>query len=402
MSPSLPLQVQSTPPALSTAGAGEGFTPPAAEGADFLQALQQGFARIQQPQAGLAPMPLDSTLAPLQPGEGRALLVSLLAMRQQMGKEGTLPGEESVLATPEMTEEALAMLKQWLTDAGDTSTPGTGAIISSAAPLGLNGHPLPPGESLPPDTLANEMAVASSPPPDAARRDGGRAASAASPAGDNAAPGAVPAPAASAFSAVLDDMTVNAAPQQGEMAATPSEASLSVAAQSVVMNPPAAAPQRPAPPPVATPLGHPGWDAEMSERIVWMTSKSMSSAEIHLNPPNLGPVEVRISLNQDQQASIQFVSPHAAVREALEAAMPKLRDLFGAQQLSLADVSVSQHPAGQQPDSQQARAFQQQQQSSLWRGSQPEFPLGEGRGLTDETEGSRPVRIGQGLLNLYV
>jgi flagellar hook-length control protein FliK len=167
-------------------------------------------------------------------------------------------------------------------------------------------------------------------------------------------------------------------------------------------NPPAVARDRPVLPPVATPVGHPGWDAEVGQRVVWMAGNSVSSAEIHLNPPHLGPVEVRISVNQDQQTSVQFLSPHAAVREALEAALPRLRDQFGAQQLNLGDVSVSQQSTGQH-DHQQARGFQfqQQQQSSAWRGAEPEFPLGDGAGLAEEGERMRPVRVGQGLLNLY-
>lgn len=218
---------------------------------------------------------------------------------------------------------------------------------------------------------------------------------------DSAAPGALPPPpAAPVFSAVLDEPIPPAAPQTVE--APPALPGAAPAAQTLAPNPPAATQERSAPPPVATPVGHPGWDAEMSQRVVWMSGNSVSRAEIHLNPPHLGPVEVRISLNQEQQTTVQFISPHAAVREALEAALPKLRAELGAQQLSLGDVSVSQQSAGQQSDSQQARGFQQQQQSSPWRAPEPEFSLDSGSGLPEEGERMRPVRTGQGLLNLYV
>lgn len=194
------------------------------------------------------------------------------------------------------------------------------------------------------------------------------------------------------------------APQAAETPPTLPDAASPVAAQALAPNPPAAAQERSAPPPVATPVGHPGWDTEMSQRVVWMSGNSVSSAEIHLNPPHLGPVEVRISVNQDQQTSVQFLSPHAAVREALEAALPRLRDQFGAQQLTLGDVSVSQQSAGQQNDSQQARGFQfqQQQQSLPWRDAQPEFSVTDGAVLPEDGERMRPVKAGQGLLNLYV
>ncbi|TAN48435.1 MAG: flagellar hook-length control protein FliK [Methylococcaceae bacterium] len=102
------------------------------------------------------------------------------------------------------------------------------------------------------------------------------------------------------------------------------------------------------PAPVATPLGQPGWDREFNDRVVWMAGKSLDSAEIHLNPPHLGPIEVRISLDQDQQASIQFISSHAQVREAIEAAAPRLREMMHNQQLTLVNVNVADSSGQQQ------------------------------------------------------
>ncbi|MEN8259097.1 MAG: flagellar hook-length control protein FliK [Pseudomonadota bacterium] len=89
------------------------------------------------------------------------------------------------------------------------------------------------------------------------------------------------------------------------------------------------------------PLGHADWNQDLGDRVLWMAGRSMQEADLRLNPPSLGPVEVRISMNQDQ-ASITFSSQHAVVREAIEAAIPKLRDMFGSQQLNLVDVNVSQ------------------------------------------------------------
>lgn len=102
------------------------------------------------------------------------------------------------------------------------------------------------------------------------------------------------------------------------------------------------------PAPVATPLGQPGWSQEFSDRVTWMAGKSLDSAEIHLNPPHLGPIEVRISLDQDQQASIQFISSHATVREAIEAAAPRLREMMHNQQMTLVNVNVADASSQQQ------------------------------------------------------
>lgn len=98
------------------------------------------------------------------------------------------------------------------------------------------------------------------------------------------------------------------------------------------------------------PLNHPGWSKDLGEYIVWLYNKAMPSAEITLNPEHLGPISVRIDVNQDQ-ASILFTTQHAATKEALEASIPKLREMLNNQQLNLADVNISQHPAPNQQHS---------------------------------------------------
>jgi flagellar hook-length control protein FliK len=93
--------------------------------------------------------------------------------------------------------------------------------------------------------------------------------------------------------------------------------------------------------PLTRPLSHPQWNEDLGERIVWMNSRGISSAEIKMNPEHMGPITVRIDMNQDQ-ATIAFTAQNSAVRDALEASLPKLRDMLSAQQVNLADVSVSQ------------------------------------------------------------
>jgi flagellar hook-length control protein FliK len=91
---------------------------------------------------------------------------------------------------------------------------------------------------------------------------------------------------------------------------------------------------------VTTAFGQPGWDQALGERIQWLAGQKMQSAQVKLNPANLGPMEIRIQIQNDQ-ASIQFTSHHAVVREALEAAMPRLRDMLEASGVALVNVDVS-------------------------------------------------------------
>ena len=148
-------------------------------------------------------------------------------------------------------------------------------------------------------------------------------------------------------------------------------------------------------------FAHPEWQQEFSERILWMHSKSLSTAELRLNPQHLGPVSIRVDVNQDQ-ATIAFTAQNAAVREAIEAAIPKLRDMLGGQQLNLADVNVSQHSfADQRPSQGFAQGEMQQQDSQQQTVANPDDDQGDNAaGFTAEIEQIRAI-AGKGLLNTY-
>lgn len=105
----------------------------------------------------------------------------------------------------------------------------------------------------------------------------------------------------------------------------------------------AAAPP-PAPPPptalaVGVPVTHAGWGSGFADRIAWMANAGVQHAELHLNPPELGPLQVSLTLH-NHQASAQFVSHHAAVREAVEAALPRLKDMLANSGIALGSATV--------------------------------------------------------------
>lgn len=99
---------------------------------------------------------------------------------------------------------------------------------------------------------------------------------------------------------------------------------------------------------VATPFGRPEWSNAMNERVTWLVGQRVQSADIQLNPPQLGPVEVRITIQNDQ-ANLYFTSQNAAVREAIQAALPRLNEMLAQGGLSLGQTSVGAESfAGQQ------------------------------------------------------
>jgi flagellar hook-length control protein FliK len=86
-------------------------------------------------------------------------------------------------------------------------------------------------------------------------------------------------------------------------------------------------------------VGSPGWADEVAQKLAYVVRLGRESAELHVQPANLGPIDIRIILSGDQ-ASVQLVAAHAATREALEDALPLLRDLLANQGLALGQTAV--------------------------------------------------------------
>ena len=101
------------------------------------------------------------------------------------------------------------------------------------------------------------------------------------------------------------------------------------------------------------PLKQPGWDRAVGERVQWMVNQKVQWAELKLNPPHLGQLQVKVRM-EGERAHIHFVAPLATVREALELALPRLRDMFAEGELNLGDVTVSHQGADQSGTEEQA------------------------------------------------
>lgn len=87
-------------------------------------------------------------------------------------------------------------------------------------------------------------------------------------------------------------------------------------------------------------VGQPQWSQAVGEKVLWLAAQNITAAEIRLDPPELGPMLVKVSVNQEQ-ASVSFTSHHAGVREVLDQNLSRLRDMFNEQGLNLVNVDVS-------------------------------------------------------------
>ncbi|WP_417596826.1 flagellar hook-length control protein FliK [Oceanospirillum sp.] len=95
--------------------------------------------------------------------------------------------------------------------------------------------------------------------------------------------------------------------------------------------------------------GQPGATEALNERIMMMRSKGIQTAEIRLDPPDLGSLEVRVRVSGDT-TTIQFHSPNSGVREALEAQVSRLREMMEGAGINLGQVDVSDQSLSERPD----------------------------------------------------
>lgn len=100
---------------------------------------------------------------------------------------------------------------------------------------------------------------------------------------------------------------------------------------------------------IDTPLGQAGWHDEMGQKLTWMVGNKTQQADIVLTPPQLGRVEISLTMNGDQATAI-FTSPNAAVREVLENSLHRLREV-----LADAGVSLGQAQVGSESPNQSSR-----------------------------------------------
>lgn len=95
------------------------------------------------------------------------------------------------------------------------------------------------------------------------------------------------------------------------------------------------------------------WGQVMSSRVVWMAKEGVQTAELRMTPANLGPVEVKLHIQNDQ-ASVTFLAQHSATRDALEQALPRLRESFAESGMELTNAQVGEQQQQQQEQSEQA------------------------------------------------
>jgi flagellar hook-length control protein FliK len=100
----------------------------------------------------------------------------------------------------------------------------------------------------------------------------------------------------------------------------------------------------PAPTPtlkVSQPVDTPEFAQGLADGVSMMVGSNLTSAKLQVNPAQLGPIDVRITVQGDQ-AQVSLTAHSAVTRDALESSSSKLREMLGAQGFTQVNVDISQ------------------------------------------------------------
>ena len=155
---------------------------------------------------------------------------------------------------------------------------------------------------------------------------------------------------AAPFAEASSETALEAIPRSAEPVAPAPTGSALPASQSPLLparpDPATAPTSLPATPDVVD-LNQKNWGRALGHQLNWMVNNQLQQAEIRVNPPDLGPIELRVSL-QHNQTSVTFFCHESAVREALESALPRLREMLDGQGISLNQAQVSDQSLARQ------------------------------------------------------
>jgi len=91
---------------------------------------------------------------------------------------------------------------------------------------------------------------------------------------------------------------------------------------------------------LGTPVSSQDWPDAVGNRVMWLAGKDESRAELILTPPSLGKLEISLTMSGDTTTA-HFTAATPAAREALEQAMPRLREMLEQAGITLGESNVN-------------------------------------------------------------
>ncbi len=113
-------------------------------------------------------------------------------------------------------------------------------------------------------------------------------------------------------------------------------------------------------PKLDAPVGSAAFSQGVADRVSYMMDKHLGSATLQVSPPQLGPIDIRIDV-QNGHAQVWLSANSAVTRDALASSSPQLREMLGNQGFGQVSVDVSQRSfqdnAGQSQSFGQAQTY---------------------------------------------
>ncbi len=122
-----------------------------------------------------------------------------------------------------------------------------------------------------------------------------------------------------------------------------------------------------------------------------MAQRDLQHATIQVDPAELGPIQIRVTLGSHDQLQIQFTAAQAQTREALEGHLPRLREVLAESGFSQLNVDVSGNPDHQRQAATHYSQGDSRQSHTPWRLPREESPQPHEAPAT-----SHASRVGEG------
>ncbi len=127
---------------------------------------------------------------------------------------------------------------------------------------------------------------------------------------------------------------------------------------------------------VDVPVQDQRWQKAFSQRVVWSVGNAQS-AQLRLNPAELGRIDIQVNIDNDK-ANVVFTTQQGVVKEAIEQALPRLRDMLAEQGVDLENVEIFQDNFNQgQAGTNNGSSQQQEVENRQWSASSDDEQVDE-------------------------
>jgi len=96
---------------------------------------------------------------------------------------------------------------------------------------------------------------------------------------------------------------------------------------------------------LSQPMRSPQWGQALGQRITYMISNKVQEAKITLNPEKLGSIQIKLNIDKDNQLHVSMTTQHGTTREAIENAMPRLREILDDAGIGLGSLDIKDENA---------------------------------------------------------